>query len=110
MSIAKAPNGLLSLEQCAEQLQCSPSAVEAFIRAGHLARVSLPSRVVGGRGEGPSKWRVHPRALEQFIEARSGFEAPRGEAAAEGPRRAVLPIATGTDGKSRLGLKGRGGR
>jgi hypothetical protein len=94
--------GLLTVEQCAQQLQCSVSLVEGFIRAGRLPRVQLTSREVGGTGRGPKNWRVRPETLARFVEELERPEPPRvkpGEVAAPPP---PLPVAVGTDGKSRL--------
>lgn len=97
--------GLLTVEQCAEFLQCSVSQIERFIRAGELKRVPLSVREVGKGQRGPKGWRVSPAALREFIAAREAYEPQ--EVVSQSPalsaaKATLLPIATGTDGKQRL--------
>ncbi len=91
--------GLLTVEQCAEVAQCSAEMVKSWIKTGRLARVLLTAREVGGQ-RGESKWRVRPDTLDAFLKSLEAYEAAPGTAAARPP--VVLPMATGTDGKSRL--------
>jgi hypothetical protein len=95
---------LLTVEQCAELLQCSASQVERFVHAGLLRRVVLSMREVGKGQRGPKGWRIHPDALRDFIESRSSYETPpKAEASTPQPsaRTPQLPMATGRDGKTR---------
>jgi hypothetical protein len=95
--------GLLTVEQCAGLLQCSVSTVERLIRNGELRRVPLTTREVGPGKRGPKNWRVRPEALDAFIKSREGVERPPA-ATPPGRERPSLPMATGTDGKSRARL------
>lgn len=99
--------GLLTVEQCAEYLQCSVSLVEKLIKNGELRRVALTSREVGPSQPGRKNWRISPKALEDFIQARDKTEQPRTATATAQASRPVLPLATGTDGKSRLKMPKR---
>lgn len=97
--------GLLTVDQCAELLQCSVSQIERFIKAGELRRVPLSMREVGKGQRGPKGWRVSPTALREFIEARDKYEpqvATSPTPSLPGSKVTLLPIATGTDGKQRL--------
>lgn len=97
--------GLLTIEQCAEFLQCSVSQVERFIKAGELRRVVLSMREVGKGQRGPKGWRIAPDSLREFIKARNDFEPQVREPKAPSPalsRTPRVPLETGTDGKSRL--------
>ena len=95
---------LLTVEQCAELLQCSTSMIERFIRAGELRRVRLSSREVGKGQRGPKGWRVAPAALQEFIAARDAYEMRPDDAPSPAlpAVKSRLPVATGPDGKSRL--------
>jgi len=102
--------GLLTIDQCAELLQCSVSQVERFIRAGELKRVPLSIREVGKGPQGPRCWRVKPSALEDFIASRESFEpqpnAPAATAVpSPAPPRSALNQVTGNDGKKRLNVR-----
>jgi hypothetical protein len=93
---------LLTVEQCADLLQCSVSMIERFIKGGRLSRVSLTSREVDPRRPGRKNWRVRPEALEAFIQSLDGMEPQ--DVSAETIPRPVLPMATGTDGRTRAKL------
>lgn len=101
--------GLLTVEQVAEHLQCSVSQVERFIRTGELKRVPLSIREVGKGPRGRKCWRIRPAALEDFIAAREAYEpqpvdpAKTATTSPAPPRSRSLRI-TGTDGKERLRL------
>lgn len=98
------PGALLTVDQCAERMQCSAGKVEEFIRSGQLPRVQLSGRQVGAGRRGPKLWRVRPETLARFIESMEGYE-PRAiapDAAPSAGRPPALPVATGTDGKKRL--------
>lgn len=97
--------GLLTVEQCAEFLQCSVSQVERFIKAGELRRVVLSMREVGKGQRGPKGWRIAPGSLQEFIKARNDFEPQPESPPPSSPaltRSHRLALETGTDGKSRL--------
>lgn len=99
--------GLLTVEQCAEHLQCSVSQVERFIKSGELKRVPLSIREVGKGPRGRKCWRIRPSALEDFISSREAYEPKPAEptkATPSVPARPQTRRITGTDGKERLRL------
>lgn len=102
--------GLLTVEQVAEHLQCSVSQVERFIKTGELKRVPLSIREVGKGPRGRKCWRIRPAALEEFISGREAYEpqpVDPGKTAAPppAPSRPQGQRITGTDGKERLRLR-----
>lgn len=114
MTLPLPPLGLLTVEQCAELLQCSADQIEKFIKAGELRRVSLSIRQPGKGPRGRKCWRVTPTALREFVMLREGYEPQPAEKpstldaipqSAYPPRRALGPDgklhACGTDGKIR---------
>jgi excisionase family DNA binding protein len=101
MSPAKAPVGLLTVEQVAAYLQFSPSTVEQLIRDGALKRFALSDRDSRRGGPGRRGYRVHPDDLAAFVDSRRRAETPRAEDTPKAPTPRMAP-ATGTDGKSRL--------
>lgn len=97
---------LLTVEQCAELLQCSASQIERFIRAGELKRVPLSIREAGKGPQGPKCWRIKPSSLAEFVAARESFE-PQLPSTARPAIPLVAPTwpgakVTGSDGKKRL--------
>ena len=99
----KAPVGLMTVEQVAELLQVSKWTVEDLIRSGALPRFALSDRDAGRRGPGRRGYRIHPDDFTKFVDSRRRTEAPGPVAdPAPAPPRRALPVATGTDGKSRL--------
>lgn len=102
--------GLLTVEQVAEYLQCSVSQVERFIRTGELKRVPLSIREIGSGPRGRKCWRIRPAALDEFIAGREAFE-PQPTSPAKStvtppaPSQARSPRITGPDGKERLKLR-----
>ena len=95
---------LLTVEQCAELLQCSTTMIERFIRAGEIRCVCLSTREAGPGQRGPKGWRISPAALQEFITLRDTYRsAPDATASPVLPlTKPRLPVATGPDGKSRL--------
>jgi len=95
---------LMTVEQVAEVLQFSTFTVEGLIRSGELRRFALSDRDAGRKGPGKRGYRIHPDDLAAFINSRRRVETRPTEAPASAPAppRVLLPIATGTDGKSRL--------